>query len=43
MQTALIRSLSATYGLDGVVMLNPVAALSGPPSWNIPTQPSHPR
>jgi hypothetical protein len=43
MQTALILSLSATYGSYGVTMVNPAAALAGRPSWNIPIQPSHPR
>ncbi len=39
MQTALIRSLIATHGRDGVTMINPVAALAGRPSWNIPKHP----
>ena len=39
MQTALILSLSATYGLDGVAMANPVAALTGRPSWDTPKHP----
>ncbi len=39
MQTALILSLSATHGLNGVAMVNPVAALAGRPSWDIPKHP----
>ena len=39
MQTALIFSLSATYGLIGVTMVNPVAVLPGCPSWDTPKHP----
>ncbi len=39
MQTALILSLSAMNGLDGVAMVNPVAVLAGRPSWGTPKHP----
>ena len=39
MQTALILSLGATSGLNGVAMVDSAAVSAGRSSWNIPKHP----